>query len=397
VHVTFLLSQGPRGAGFIGRYLPLAKELVGLGYHIRLLASHSAFDTLATRHLWQDGVEVFYMGQMHVRKSGGRKTYLGRFELLQAVALTTWRMFRLAASLPTDAYHVCKAQPVNGLAALMARRLRPHPLYLDSDDYEAAFNRCSTPWQRHIVAWFERALPRLARGVTAQTRFNVERNISYGVPAAQVLYVPNGVDRARFADVPEQACRRLRRELGLAGRKVVLYVGKLSVATHAVDLLLSAFAQVRRRDSAACLLLVGDGQDYDRLQAQAAGLNLGDSVHFTGWVAPRRVPVYYRLADVSVEPLRDDLLALSRSPLKVFESMAACTPVVTGDVGERREIVGDAGLLVPPGDAAALAAGLLLVLQDRRAQAHMAAAAAARRERFYWDVLVHDFAKVYLL
>jgi glycosyltransferase involved in cell wall biosynthesis len=395
--VTFMLSQGPRGAGFIGRHFPLAKELAGLGHRVRTLAPHSAFDGLETRHLWQDGVEVYYVGQMHVRKSGGRKTYLGRFELLRVAAVTARRMARLAASLPADAYQVCKAQPVNGLAALAARRLRPRPLYVDSDDFETEYNRYSAPWQRAVVNWFERTLPRTAQGVTAQTRFNVERNVAYGVPAERVLYVPNGVDRERFAAVSRKACRRLRAELGLDGCRVIVYVGKLSVATHAVDLLLGAFARVRRQEPAARLLLVGDGQDYDGLREQAAALGLAAAVRFAGWVAPERVPVYYGLSEVSAEPVRDDVLARSRSPLKVVESIAAGVPVVTGDVGDRREIVGDAGLLVPPGDEAALAGGLLRLLRDRELHGRVTAAAVRGRERLCWDVLVHRFERVYRL
>ncbi len=397
MHVTFLLSQGPKGGGFIGRYFPLAKELVKLGYRVRLLAPHPAFDTLAVRHFWRNGVEVFYVGQMHVLKSGSRKMYLSQSELLKVAAITTWRMFRLAASLPTDAYHICKAQPINGLAALLACCLRPSPVFLDSDDYETLFNRYSAAWQRHVVAGFEKTLPRLARGVTAQTRFNVARNVAYGVPAERVLHVPNGVDRERFAGVTERDARSLRRELNLDRCKVVLYVGSLSLTNHPLDLLLSAFARVYRRESAARLLIVGAGEDYDTLQRRVDEMGLAESVWFSGRVAPERVPLYLTMAGVSVEPVRDDLVARARSPLKVFESMAVGTPVVAGDVGERREILGEAGVLVAPGDAEALAEGLLTVLHDRDARRRMAQAAKIRRERYYWDVLVRDFEKVYKL
>jgi glycosyltransferase involved in cell wall biosynthesis len=91
------------------------------------------------------------------------------------------------------------------------------------------------------------------------------------------------------------------------------------------------------------------------------------------------------------------LTARARSPLKVFESFAVGTPVVTGDVGDRRNILGDgeAGMLVNPGDAHALAKGIVTVLRDRdRAQA-MGEAALRLRERYYWDVLVQDFVEVY--
>ncbi|MBN1641297.1 MAG: glycosyltransferase family 4 protein [Anaerolineae bacterium] len=397
MRITFLLTQGLGGSSSIGRHYPLAKELVRLGHQVRILAPHPAFDTVAEQRFCREGVEVVYVGQMHVRKSGNRKTYLGPWELLRTVAATTWRMSALAVRARTDAYQVCKAQPINGAVALLARALRWKPFYLDSDDYETVFNRYSARWQRTVMSAFETRLPRLARGVTAHTHYNVERNVGYGVPAERVLYVPNGIDRGRFAGVTEADARALRRELGFEGCPVILYVGSLSLSNHPVDLLLGAFQEVYRQEPAARLLLVGGGEDYDVLRARVDEMGIGGQVRLAGRVEPEAVPLYYKMADVSVEPVHDDLTARSRSPLKVFESMAVGTPVVAGDVGDRREIVGQAGVLVRPGDAGALAEGILRVVTGSVDRRHMAEAALQRAERYYWDVLVHDFVRVYEL
>ncbi len=56
---------------------------------------------------------------------------------------------------------------------------------------------------------------------------------------------------------------------------------------------------------------------------------------------------------------------------------------------------GQAGLLVKPGDSDALATGILALLQDRERARAMREAALQLRERYYWDVLVKDFVKVY--
>ena len=95
MHVTFLLNQELEGASSLGRHFPLAKELVKLGYQIRVLATHPAFDTLVERHFWQDGVEVFYVGQMHVRRSGSRKTYMSQPEFVwdQTLEAFWWVVF----------------------------------------------------------------------------------------------------------------------------------------------------------------------------------------------------------------------------------------------------------------------------------------------------------------
>jgi glycosyltransferase involved in cell wall biosynthesis len=397
MRITFLTNQGLEDASSLGRHFPLAKELVKVGHQVKLLAAHPAFGGLAERHFWRDGVEVFYVGQMHVHKSGSRKRYLSPGELLRTTLQTTSRMSRLAARIPTDAFQVCKAQPINGLAALLARSVQRRPLYLDSDDYEIEFNRFSAGWQKAVVGGFERALPRRARAVTTHTRFNVERNVSYGVPRAKVLYVPNGIDRERFAGAHEMDARALRSQLGIDAGKVVVYVGNLSLTNHPIDLLLKAFARVPEREPAACLLMVGGGEDFERVRALAVQLGLGDQVRFVGRVRPGLVPAYLAIADVSVEPVHDDLVARARSPLKVFESMAVGTPVVAGDVGDRREVLGTAGLLVAPGDVDALADGLLSVLQDAALRARMSEAARVRSEQYYWDVLVHQFARVYEL
>ena len=171
-----------------------------------------------------------------------------------------------------------------------------------------------------------------------------------------------------------------------------------SLTSHAVDLLLRAFAITRRMAPEAVLLMVGGGEDYEQLQRASAALDLGNAVRFTGRVPPEEVPAYYRLAAVSVDPVYADPGAQARSPLKLFESLAVGTPVVTGDTGDRREILaGGGGLLVAPGDAEALAGGLARVLQDDTLQARLATEALLTSQQFYWDVLVRRFARVYEL
>jgi len=91
--------------------------------------------------------------------------------------------------------------------------------------------------------------------------------------------------------------------------------------------------------------------------------------------------------------------ARARSPLKIFESLALGVPVVTGDVGDRRHILdgGRAGMLVKAGDAQALAEGIRTILEDADLAQTMREAALTLRERYYWDVLVREFEKVYEL
>jgi len=417
--ITFLLTQSLEDPSGLGRYFPLAKELARLGNEVNILALHPNLSGLSQRRLQVGGVKVHYVGQMHVRKVGSRKTYFSPLGLVRVALASSLRMGFRTLLTETDVIQLGKPHPINGVAALGTRFLRGKRLYLDCDDYEADSNRFSGQWQRSIVALFEDNLPRFVTGMTVNTRFTQERNVALGFPAERIVYVPNGVDRERFAEVNPEGVQALRRELGLDNKKVIVYVGSMSLVNHPVDLLLEAFAIVRRRCSDAVLILAGGGQDYDLLRRRAEELSLGEVAIFVGRVKPEAVPYYLAMADVSTDPVHDDLTARARSPLKLFESFAVGTPVVTGDVGDRRNMLGGppqspltlggkfcdgapfdpaqgkAGVLVKAGDAQALAEGILAILEDSDL-AHAAREAALRlRERYYWDVLVRDFIQVY--
>lgn len=394
MHIAFVLSQSLESPSGLGRYWPLAKELARLGQQVTVLALHHNLRQLRQRRFASEGVRVHYAGQMHVLKEGSRKRYYSPGRLLLVSLTSALSLARSLARLDADVIHLCKPQPINGLAVRLGRRGRP--VFVDCDDYEAQTNRFSGQWQRRIVQHFEDGVARYAAGLTVNTRFTLARYRALGVPETRLIYVPNGVDRARFAVLPDTAalCQRWGLE---PDEPRIVYVGTLGLASHPVDLLLEAFRRLLPRCPAARLLLVGGGEDYDALQTLAQQLTIARRTIFTGRVPPEDVPGYFALATVAVDPVHDDLTARARSPLKLLESLVSGVPVVTGNVGDRWTLLHDGalGVLVRPGDSQALADGLLAVLQDPAGRARMAQAALARREEWYWDRLVHDFARVY--
>jgi glycosyltransferase involved in cell wall biosynthesis len=399
MRIALLLTQDLESPSGLGRYWPLGKALAQLGHQITILALHSDFDSLEPKDsdFVHEGVHVRYVGQMHVRKVGSHKFYFTPARLLVIALVGTWKLARSALRTPVDAYHVCKPHPMNGLAGLIASKLRRTPLFLDCDDYEATSNRFSRNWQRRIVSLFERLLPRFSEGVTVNTGFMRHTLLASGISEGRVIYVPNGVDRSRFSSIYDGDVDGLRSQLELEGKKVVLYLGSMSLASHAVDLLLETFTVVQQAEPDAVLLLVGGGEDYSALRTQAKALGLDGTTRFVGRVVPERAPLYYCLADVSVDPVHESPTAQARFPLKIVESLAAGTPVVTGDMGDRRAILGNgkAGILVPPGDKQALAAGILRVLQDTEMADRMRGAASELCHTYYWDALAPGFLNVY--
>lgn len=390
--IGFLITASlDRPAGV--RYANIARGLVALGHQVTIIALHPNFVQCTQRRFRWHGVDVHYVGQMHARKVGDRPTRFGPLALLRVVVQSTAAMTAAAMQMDVDCYHLGKPQPINGMVGMIASRIRKLPLYLDCDDYEAGSNRFSFAWQRQVFAWWEDHLPGQAQGVTVNTHFLAERVRRCG--AEHVVRVPNGINLDHFKPLPARQRNALRQNLRLNESKVVGYIGSLSLNNHPVDLLLQAFAQIPDRD--AKLLIVGSGEDAFRLHELSVQLDLGDRVRFTGHVPLSAVPSFTSLCDVTVDPVHDDDTARARCPLKVLESMALGIPVVTGDVGDRRELLNDgkAGMLVAPGAADALTRGLKRLLEDdqqRLAQGQVAHACAAQYD---WLTLAQKWQTVY--
>jgi len=392
--IAFVIPQSLESPSGLGRFGPLARELAGRGHAVTVLALHHDWRHVSPKRYQDRQVAVVYVGQMHVRKAGSRKLYYAPGRLLAVSLISAVRLAVALWQSDADIIQLCKPQPISALAVRLGQRGRP--IFCDCDDYEAATNRFSGEWQRRIVRYFEDGVISYARGLTVNTRFTLNRYIALGYPSQRIVYVPNGVERQRFDVSFDPAPLRQRWSLDVK-TPVIAYVGTMSTLSHGVDLLLEAFSLVARRRSETRLLLVGGGEDFDNLIAMADKLGIARQTIFAGRQPPEEIPAILSLATVSVDPVRDDLIAAARSPLKVVESLAVGTPVVTGDVGDRREMLADgaAGILVRPGDSAALADGLSAILDDPVRRANMSLAAQARRENWYWDRLVEDFVRVY--
>jgi len=166
----------------------------------------------------------------------------------------------------------------------------------------------------------------------------------------------------------------VRAEMGVAGRPVVLAVGRLA-PQKGLDVLVAAAARWRHRDPRPVTVIVGDGPLAGQLRAQAAREADGD-VRLLG--QRDDVPALLAAADVVVVPSRWEARALI-----VQEAMQAGRPVVATRVGGIPELTGDDGAaLVSPGDPVELAAAVTAVLDDPAKAALLGKAALARAATF---------------
>jgi len=168
----------------------------------------------------------------------------------------------------------------------------------------------------------------------------------------------------------------------------IAYGGRL-IEGKGVDVLLRAFAAGAAREGAR-LRIGGDGPARPMLQGLAAELGLDGAVEFTGWALD--MPSFWRTCDVAAMP--SDVCVESFG-MAAVEAMACARPVVVTANGALPELVDDGvtGLVVPRGDAGALAEALLSLTRDAERRRAAGRAARARCEQRF-DIL--DCAASYL-
>jgi len=187
----------------------------------------------------------------------------------------------------------------------------------------------------------------------------------------------HGVDESEFRPLDAS---ELRSRLGLGG-PIVGYVGRL-IRKKGVNVLVEAAARMDPRPS---LLIVGDGEERDALVAQARELGIEETTRFLPAVPHEEVPLYLSAMDVMVLPSirsRDFNEPFGRV---LVEAMACGVPVVGTTCGSMGLVLGDAGLLVPDGDAAAIAEAVASLVEDPGRRAELSRLGRERViERYTW-------------
>lgn len=167
----------------------------------------------------------------------------------------------------------------------------------------------------------------------------------------------------------------------------LVFVGQLD-RTHrhkGLDRLLEALVVARREIPELSLKVVGRGNDQQRYAERAQAMGLGDSVSFAGFVPDETLRDLYSSASAVVLPAEDDAEGFG---MVILEAAACATPAVATAVGgvPAAALDGVTGLLVPPGDTAALAAALVRITQDRPLHERLANQACSRARRsFSWN------------
>jgi glycosyltransferase involved in cell wall biosynthesis len=282
-----------------------------------------------------------------------REYPIGPFRSARTLALQT----RLARDLVRDRVQIVHAYNFYGnVFAIPPARLAGTPVILASIRDRGLYQ---SPTQLRV----QRALCRAATRVVVNAAAVRDWLVDDGYDPARIVVIPNGVDLARFEAAVDRTA--LRQELGLAPEtRLVTVVSRLN-RLKGIEHFLEAAAVVATVRPDVHFLVVGEpGLGHERYLQVLARLTqllrLDARVHFAG--LRRDVPALLASSDVSVMPSLNEAL-----PNVLLESMAAGAATVASRVGGVSEAATDGvdGLLVPPGDIAALAVAIGRLLDDR--------------------------------
>jgi len=368
------------------RALPLAQALSARGHELRIVMPPWQLENRAAR--WMEGdVACEYVP-------------ISRFPLF-GYLLTSWRLLRSALRGKPDVIHFFKPKALAGLAAWMAwhyQRLGGRVrLVVDEDDWEGyggwndagAYPRLA----KALFAWQERWGLIHNDALTVASRALETIALSHGVPPTRIRYLPNGA-----AERPAEG--NLRAKLGLGDAPVVLLYTRFTEFDP--ERLVLLWQAIRTEIPQARLLIVGTALTNalrERIDQTLAHFP-AEEVLRLGWVPLEQVGLCLAIADVAIFPTDDTLINRCKCSVKLTDLLGAGVAVVADAVGQNREYIldGETGLLVPPGDALAMAQRVsALLLNPQRARELGAAARSRMRHHFTWERLAQVALSAYEL
>jgi len=236
-------------------------------------------------------------------------------------------------------------------------------------------------WLPKSIRWADRIL-----ADSEQTRRDIVRLLS--VPVDQITVIPLGVS-PQFHPIQDTASLQTLRNTYQLPDKFVLFLGTLE-PRKGIDTLIRSYSLIADEVSQDLVIAGKKGWYTESLFDLVQHRKVKDRVHFIGYVTDDKLPALMSAADAFAFPSRYEGFGLP--PL---EAMACGTPVISTNISSLPEVIGDAGLLIPPDDINALAQALGEVLSTGTLRDRLTALGIARVQRFTWDTTARKTVAVY--
>ena len=249
-----------------------------------------------------------------------------------------------------------------------------HPITVDRDMELAA----APNWVKRmkVKRWYSflgmqiKVSRRLSKIITVSECSKRDISREFGVSPDKFRVVPNGINTDFF--YPMSGVERKPHHL--------LVTNSADTPLKGLRYLLEAVASIRRRRPIH-LTVIGQPKRAGIIEKLVGELDLGDTVHFTGRIAYAEFARYYAEATMAVIPSLYEGFGMPAG-----EAMACGVPVISTTGGALPEVVGDAGMLIPPADSRALEAAILSLLDCPGRRASLGQAGLKRvDDSLTWD------------
>jgi phosphatidyl-myo-inositol dimannoside synthase len=288
-----------------------------------------------------------------------------------------------------DVIHCGEIRPV-GYAVWWAhkRTAVPYVIYVNGGDLLRERRKTAAHWSKRISAY---RLLSDAAGIVANSEWSASltRDImgEIGITSPPpVAAIDLGTDPVHFT--PAGATGRLRAQLALGDAPIMLSVARL-VPHKGQDVAIKVLAALENEFPQLHYVIVGRGDDEQRLRALAETLRVADRVHFVGQLDDEGLADAYATSTVYVGLSRlDNEINVEGFGISFVEAGASGIPVVAGDSGGVRAAVrdGETGFVVDPGDVSAATAAIGSILRDDTLRSGLGSAGRAAVESHYnWD------------
>ncbi|MCD6570637.1 MAG: glycosyltransferase family 4 protein [Deltaproteobacteria bacterium] len=227
-----------------------------------------------------------------------------------------------------------------------------HPITVDRDVEIQAQNI----WWKKLKAWRwysflgmqAKVSRRLSHIITVSERSKLDISKAFNIPPDRFRVVPNGINTDIFRPLPD-----IKRE-----KNHILVTNSADTPLKGLRYLLEAVASIcKKRDIK--LTVIGKPKENGEIARLVRDLSIGDIVKFTGRISDEDFATYYAQATIAVVPSIYEGFGLPAG-----EAMACGVPVISTTGGALPEVVGNAGVLVPPADANALEKAILSLLDN---------------------------------
>jgi phosphatidylinositol alpha-1,6-mannosyltransferase len=253
-------------------------------------------------------------------------------------------------------------------------------------------------YQFLCVRWLRRC-----ERVIANSTYTASLAKDADVPENRIVVIPPGVDPQRFATRADE--HSSRSSLGLGGKKIILFVGRLAKRKGVKEFIEKSFVNIVREMPEVCFVIVGDNpveslthrdDVFTGIEEVVAQLRLHDHVRLLGAVSDEQLIVFYQACDLvvlPVLPMKDDVEGFG---IVLLEAAAAAKPTVATRVGGIPDAVehGKGGILVVPGDYDELTRALIALLQnDKLRTAFGRYGSNWVQEKFAWPKIIASYER----